>query len=94
MTLRWYSSRYCSKRKDDTYINYHHLHFADYEHAILIRLTDVHVSISNVYGTTPRTQDVFRPANIFLKAYKEMYNDVKMKESEQEVGFFVPGYQV
>jgi len=58
--------------EEKTYIDYHHLHFADHKHAVLIWLTNVYISISNVYGTSPRTGNIFRTTDVFLKMCKRI----------------------
>jgi len=58
------------------YIDYHHLHFADHQYPILVRLTDIYVSVSDVYSTPPRARDIFRTADILLK----MQNNVITRE--------------
>lgn len=79
------------------YIDYHHLHFADHKYAVLIRLTSIYISISNVYGTSPRTWNIFRPTDVFLKMYKgydEEHRERRWQKRRRNIHWFrtwVPG---
>jgi len=66
------------------YINYHHLYFADHKYAVFIRLTNVYISISNINSTAPRTRNIFRSADVFLKMYKEYDGKIIKKEKNRK----------